>query len=180
MSSTKCPNCGKKLTRDFCMYCGYMTSGIFIDVKKPKKIRDIEVYLDNRYDKMNRNKNSFVPFFLGPLYFFYNKFLLFGLLAMLFDFLFCKVMFFLFYETFFNLLFSLLILRMIYATVANMICLWLFNIKIKLMKKIYKDKYLDYLRKSSKDTTSFLFIILGLVFVATIFVLYIESKNKTI
>ena len=89
MSSTKCPNCGKKLTRDFCMHCGYMTSGIFIDVKKPKKITDIEVYLDNRYDKMNRNKNSFVPFFLGPLYFCYNKFLLAGLLAMLFDFLFC-------------------------------------------------------------------------------------------
>lgn len=174
MSSNKCPNCGKRLTRNFCMHCGYMTSGIFIDVKKPKSITDIEVYLDERYDKMNRNKNSFVAFLLGPLYFCYNKFLLAGLLAMLFDLLFCKLAFLIFYETFFTLLFSLLTLRFIYATVANMICLWLFKIKIKLMKKIYKDKYFDYLKKYSKDTTSFLFVILGLAFVATVFVLCIE------
>ena len=180
MSSNKCPNCRKRLTRNFCMHCGYMTSGIFIDVKKPQSITDLEIYLGDRYDKLNRNKNSFVTFLLGPLYFYYNKFLLAGLLAMFFDLLFCKVMFFLFYETFFNLLFSLFTLRFIYATVANMICLWLFKLKIKLMKKIYQDNYLDYLKKYSKDTTSLLFVILGIAFVVTIFVLYIESKNKTI
>ena len=97
MSSNKCPNCEKRLTRNFCMHCGYMTSGFFIDVKKPKSITDIEVYLDERYDKMNRNKNSFVTFLLGPLYFCYNKFLLAGLFAMLFYLLFCKLAFLIFY-----------------------------------------------------------------------------------
>ena len=30
----KCPNCGKEMTKDFCMFCGYMSNGNYIKKKK--------------------------------------------------------------------------------------------------------------------------------------------------
>lgn len=175
----KCPMCGKPLKRNFCMHCGYMTNGVFIGKNKPIGISDIEIYLGKRFDKILRNKNSAVAFFLGPFYFCYNRFLFFGLLAMIFDFLFCQLAVLIFYKnSALTRILSFIILRVGYATYANMIYLWLCGIKVKNIKNKYKDKYIDYLRQHDEMTTSFIMVILAVVIVATVFILILEAMSK--
>ncbi len=60
----KCPNCKKKMKRNFCIYCGYMNNGNFIN-NKPFVIKetDLELFLGKRFDVINRNKNLFTVFF---------------------------------------------------------------------------------------------------------------------
>lgn len=171
----RCPKCNMPLQRNYCLHCGYMTNGVFIGKNKPKGISDVEMYLGERYDKINRNENSALAFFLGPFYFCYNRFLFFGIFCMVFDFLFCQLALLIFYKyTSLTRIFSFLFLRIGYASCANMIYLWLCGIKVKFIKEKYKDKYVDYLRKHDEDTTSFIFVILALVIVVTIFLLVTE------
>lgn len=73
-----CPNCGKKSNNSsFCMFCGYLTNGNFIDNNHAKVRSDLEIYLDDDYFVVTRNTNYITTFILGPLYMCYkNKFLI--------------------------------------------------------------------------------------------------------
>ena len=178
MSKTivNCPNCNMPLHDNFCMHCGYMTNGVYIGEKEVESISDIEMYLGERYDKINRNQNSLLVFFLGPLYFSFNKFVLFGSLCFIFDILFCSLALFLFDKRpVMALFFSFFTLRILYAAIANTIYLWLLKFRVSFIKNIYKDKYIDELRKRDKSTTSFLFLFLGIAVVVTILILILEA-----
>lgn len=76
----RCPNCNRVLNKDWCIHCGYMTNGEFVQQNPINSISDVEIYLGDRYEKINRNKNTFFIFILGPLYFCYSRFILCGLL----------------------------------------------------------------------------------------------------
>ena len=73
----KCPKCGKKMTKDFCMFCGYMLNGNYIH-KTNYKVNDLAKALGDDYDKVIRNENKFLIFFLGPLYFAYRNYFFLG------------------------------------------------------------------------------------------------------
>ncbi len=176
-----CPNCGMPLQRNYCLHCGYMTNGIFIGKNKPESISDVEMYLGKRYDKINRNENSFIAFFLGPFYFAYNKFVLFCFLCMIFDFLFCKLAVLIFYKhTALTRFLAFFILRIGYSACANMLYLWLCSIKVKIIKNIYKEKYIDYLRRHDENTSSILMLILAIAILVVIFILIFEAMSNGI
>lgn len=171
-----CPKCDMPLHDNFCMHCGYMTNGVYIGEKEVESISDVEMYLGERYDKINRNQNSFLAFVLGPFYFAFNKFPFFGSLCLMFDIAICSLALFLFdRRPIMALFFSFLTLRILYAAMANTIYLWLLKFRVSFIKKVYKDKYIDELRKRDKSTTSFLFLFLGIAIAVTILILIWEA-----
>lgn len=157
----RCPNCNRILKNNWCMHCGYMLNGEIIR-KKPTEVSDIEIYLGDRYDKINRNKNAFLPFILGPFYFCYNYFLVFGLLFTFVEFFVCRVLITLFQSVFVNKLMIFIIWRIFFCAIGNIIYLWLCEQKIKVIKKIYKENYKEVLVKKSKHTHNILMVPLSI------------------
>ena len=81
-----CPNCGKKSNNnDFCMFCGYLINGSFIDKSDTKVKDDLELFLGDDYLTITRNDNYIITFTLGPLYFCYKKKFLLGFLLGIID-----------------------------------------------------------------------------------------------
>ncbi len=73
----KCPKCGKNMTKDFCMFCGYMLNGNYIH-KTNYEVSDLEKALGNDYNKVIRNENIGFIFLIGPLYFAYRNYFFLG------------------------------------------------------------------------------------------------------
>lgn len=166
----RCPNCNRILSRDWCMHCGYMANGKFIQKNSTTSISDVEIYLGDRFDKINQNKNAFWVFILGPLYFCYNRCLFCGLLFVPIEIFICYLLNILFGSIIIRPLFIFFVIRLIFSASFNSIYLWLCKFKVSLIKKRYKDRYIDVLRDMSRHTTSIIFLILGVVIVATVFI----------
>ena len=170
----KCPNCKKKMKRNFCIYCGYMNNGNFIN-NKPFVIKgtDLELFLGKRFDVINRNKNLFTVFLLGPFYFCFNRLILLGVLAFFLD-IFYYILFFIIMKILFPLFsdfympIAFFINRLFYLAMANFICLRLLNLKIMKIKKKYPDNYQDILIRKSEEHFSFIQLIIGILIVLLI------------
>ncbi len=169
-SKQKCPVCSKNLKGNYCMYCGYLPSGAFIGKNEPTSISDIEIYLGEKYDIINRNKNTGLIFILGPLYFIYSKCPIAGLIGILLDILIFPLTSLLGI----NALLTLLLIRIMHTAVDNMIYLWLCEKKIKIIKKKYNDNYKEILRANDHNTTSILSLIIALLIIV-LFIIFIMT-----
>ena len=153
----KCPNCGKPMNKNFCIYCGYLTNGNFIN-KKIHQIGDVEKVLDKDFDKVIRNENKFTVFILGPLYLCYRDFLGLGIIFFfvdMFSYLIIPPLIMLIVAFLFNILISanltivlyFIVNRLFWVTCSNMIYLKLLNMRIKRIRKKYKDQADTYISK---------------------------------
>lgn len=169
----KCPKCGFMLTSDYgtkpyCLKCGY-TEGIFLhDMSKydtPES--DLELFFKDKAVKYLYNKNNFLIFILGPLFYSYSGFFWIGMFLTLFSF---RVGFLVYYNLgFIIFLIYFLFTRIIYMTFSNTIILWLVNLKIKLLKKYYK----DYRNKIKKyKPTSILYVILAFLMALSLSIIF--------
>lgn len=182
-----CPNCGKTIKKNYCMFCGYMLdTGNFIDKNKKGEVTPLETYLGYNYDKIVRNKNWISTLLLGPLYIAVKGFMIQGGLLFLFD-------FFLFYLFFtlnnyfplpglYLILDFLLILtnRIIWMTIDNMIYVKLLENKLNIIKESNPDNYkeiIDNMSKSHKDIYSLIIVIGLLILIPTIIMsIYVLTK----
>lgn len=177
MSTNRCPKCGKIKRFNYCIFCGYMDNGNTIDANKPKEPLDIEIYLGERYEKINRNTNALSLFILGPFYFFYNKFPLIGLLLILIDYLACSLLCLLFTSIFIRPIFIFILWRILYSAVGNMLYLELCKFRIKKIKNKYPDTYKDVLLEGSDKTTSPILLVIILLVIVGIICFLIKKSS---
>lgn len=151
----KCPKCGKKMTKDFCMFCGYMLNGNYIH-KTNYKVNDLAKALGDDYDKVIRNENKFLIFFLGPLYFAYRNYFFLGAIL---EFLDLVSYFFAMrgivvmlgqilsnYFLYLFLFFYFILNKLFWIIFCNPIYKFLINRKIDKIKKQYGKNKDDYIR----------------------------------
>ncbi len=73
------------MTRDFCMFCGYMKNGHFIRPKS-HQMTQLENGLGEDYYVRTRGDHSFLIFLFGPLYFCYRNHFFLGIFFQLLEF----------------------------------------------------------------------------------------------
>ncbi len=164
----KCPRCGMPMLKDsnhtFCSHCGYLDDGKEIHGYREQQASDLEIYLGQEYDKIIRNDTPSLCFILGPLYFLYRGFLFLGVLLEVLELYLCYLISLLGYGTMylhFILFFaSLFISRILYTIFSNTICIYLYQLKIRILKKRHPNNYLEYLRKFNDRAVSLAGIIL--------------------
>lgn len=168
-----CPNCGMKQKGDYCIHCGYMSNGNFIDTKKKIEAPLLEMYLGKKYDTIIRNNNFLVPGILGPVYIFCHKFYFVGIILILIDFL-VSIFFlvlnhaFLFYYIveFYNYSYWI-INKIVWATIGNMIYVKLLIKKIDKFKEKNPTDYKEKIEEQYKKDTKLLktkYVLFGLIF----------------
>lgn len=175
-----CPNCGRLSKRDFCIFCGYMKNGEYIK-KCEKGDSDLEIYLGYDYDKIVRNKTSFMTFLLGPLYLCYKNYFLVGILLAILDLVF--FIFAVYISSYmqigfvsFSFLFILLYIFFrftFWMTFDNLIYIYLIKRKIKKYKVVYKTKYKEIIANDKKRSNIFLPLFAIFLFVMTIIFIFL-------
>ncbi len=162
---TKCPNCGKPLSKNkdhlFCMYCGYLDNGNFIENMPKKNISDLEIYLGEEYDKMLRNTTYLQTFLLGPLYFCYRGYFLLGFILFPIE-IYLSLFLSRFYNHTIGFIILLLISRIFYMTIANSICLSLKKREIIKIKKKFPLNYLEKLQKKANYQKRYFYVFLAI------------------
>lgn len=175
-----CPKCNSKIVNGCCIRCGYIDSGNKIQ----NGDMDIDKYSDMKmfnkdFDKLNRNKNSFVIFLLGPLYFSYMGYFFIGTVLGLIDYLLFYILMnntFIFSFVFITYLYIFLN-RIIYVVFSNYICILIDKYKIKRIKKKYKDNYLSKLKKYKHHKIYLLFTMLLYILIILIFAVVKRYQN---
>lgn len=148
-----CTNCGSKIVKNFCIHCGLMTNGVYVDMNKKKKLDDLELFFDNDYDKILRNKNWIEPFIFGPVYILARNNLIIGLLLIIIDMIVGVIMLVLNHAVLFYSIVTLLnviyffVNRVIWATIGNMIYIKLTNKRIENIRKVIKYNHDEEIRK---------------------------------
>lgn len=178
----KCPKCGMTMSRENCLYCGYMLNGNVIDTKKLVPLTDLDLYFDQDYDKITRNQNWFIVGLLGPSYIFSRGFYLIGLLLIFIDsfisfffMAFNQVIFFSRLVTLFNVIY-IFINRVVWATIGNMIYIKLQEKRIEKFREKNPNDYRNKLQALYKKDKRFLklkYFCFGLVF----FILFIFIRT---
>lgn len=175
-----CTNCGSKIVKNFCIHCGLMTNGVYVDVNKKKELDDLELYFDNDYDKILRNKNWIEPFIFGPVYIIGRNNIIIGLLLMLLDVFISVVMLVLNHAVLFYSIVTLLnvvyffVNRVIWATIGNIIYIKLTNKKIENIRKVIKFNQEEEIGKQYKRDKSLLLFKYVILFVLYIlFMLFV-------
>lgn len=154
----KCPKCGKIMSKDFCMFCGYMLNGNYIR-KKHYSASDLSKALGSEYDTVIRNENTGMIFLLGPLYFAYRNYFFLGFVLEFIN-LFSYFVLYIFHHFFrFNyssevpnvifwivLIFYFIINKFFWILFSNPIYVFFLKKKIKKIIKNHKDNKDDYIR----------------------------------
>lgn len=173
----KCPNCGKSMTKDFCMYCGYMKTGEFVDYNKEKEVSDIELFLGDDYNKILRNKTYISTFLLGPLYLCYRKFFTIGFLLEIVN----VFLFFLFtyigsvinFPRTFSFIY-IVCSKTFWMTADNMIYIFLLNKRLSRLKIKFKDKYKEFLTNNKRNSNILLpFLAIFIYFIILFIIMYV-------
>lgn len=182
-----CPNCGKNIKKNYCMFCGYMLdTGNFIDKNKKGEVTPLETYLGYSYDKIVRNKNWISTLILGPLYIAVKGFMIQGGLLFLLD-LFLFYFFFTLNNYFplpgFGLILNILLIitnRIIWMTIDNMIYVKLLENKLNKIKDNNPNNYreiIDNMSRSHNDIFSLIIVIGLLILIPTIIMsIYVLTK----
>lgn len=172
-SSKKCPKCGFNMSKDYgtrfyCVKCGYTDGAFLHDMSKYKtKESDLELFFKDEQIKYLYNKNDILIFVLGPLFFSYSGFFWIGMLLTFFSF---RIGFLIYYNLgFIIFLCYFLFVRLIYMTFLNAIVLILIKLKIKILKKYFKD-YKNKIKKHKQ--TSMLYVILAFVMAISLSIIF--------
>jgi len=176
-----CPKCNSEFMDGCCIKCGYMLNGNQIEEKNADKFKEQKLF-NKDFDKINRNKNLLLVWILGPLYFSYRGYFFIGTALGIIDYF----IFYLFMNSitlnfliFGNILLVFLFFlldRLIYVVLANYICLLIDRVKIKVIRKIYKDNYIDKLRRYKHHKIYFLFTII--IYIVLIFIFFMIRRYK--
>lgn len=166
-----CPKCKIEMKNGFCLRCGYMESGNIIQTqsKYDKRLEDIKL-LNEDFDTMNRNENSFIAMILGNFYLCYHGHFFIGTLWGFLDLLLFYLIINFVSSFYFIIAFYLLLTRILYGIFLNTICIKLDELKLKLIKKFYKDNYKEKLIKCNK---SIIYIFLTILIYIIIIVFFI-------
>ncbi len=171
----KCPKCGKDMFKSnshvFCSHCGYLDDGKQIHGYEEKQVSDLEIFLGNEYDTIVRNNNIKSCFFLGPLYFWIRGFIILGFLLQILE-IYIWYLIFNFGKSVIFLFLGFLFTRMIAMIAYNPLCIFLYQLKIKYIKKKYPTSYLTHLRKKIHNSISGLGIFLFIFLVVGIFICF--------
>lgn len=193
----KCPNCGKEMKYNFCIFCGYMTNGNFIEKeKKEEKVSDLELALKEEYHKIMRNDTHILTFLLGPLYLCYRNYYFIGLLLeilnLLLFFLFAylepiiEVILFPFFRlpwiiSFLILILYILIERLLWMNFDNSIYLSLLKKKIKRIEiKKTEKKDISLFEIKTKNIWKVIFSIFNLFLLFLLIIILYRLKNGTL
>lgn len=179
-----CPKCKIEMKNGFCLKCGYMESGNMIQTesKNDKRYEDMKI-LNEDFDMMNRNENGLIAMLLGNFYLSYHGHLFTGLLLGLLDYLLFYLInvitsdFYFSFIIYFSIFFYLLVTRILYGIFLNIICIKLDELKIKIIKKIYKQNYKNKLGGYHKSIVYVFLNILIYVIIIVIFILVRRMKN---
>ena len=168
----KCPKCGKDMSTSkshvFCTHCGYLDNGEQIHGYEEHQVSDLEIYLGNAYDTIVRGNNTKTCFLLGPLYLWIRGFIIIGFLLQILE-IYIWYLIVQFGENTILVFLGILITRAIAMISYNPLCVFLYRIKIKVIKKKYPTSYLEYLRKNTHNSISglgiflFIFLIVGIL-----------------
>ena len=79
-----CPNCGIAMKENYCIHCGYLRNGNFIEEKENEEPL-LSYYFGKKYDYYYRNKNWIISGLLGPTYIFCHNYYLVGLILFVLD-----------------------------------------------------------------------------------------------
>lgn len=182
-----CPKCQRELKDGCCLKCGYMDNGNSIDLikKEENKFEDMQLF-NNDFDKMYRNENSIFPLIFGSYYLSYRGYLILGTLLGILDPFLCILIgnklrspYFQF-TGHYSMIFYIILTRILYGTTFNALCITLDKIKIKWLKKIYKDKYKERLIKH-KSRLFYVFLnFLIYAIIITIIIVIRRIQNGTI
>ncbi|MBR6690538.1 MAG: hypothetical protein IKL65_04335 [Bacilli bacterium] len=175
----KCSRCNGKIVDCCCVKCGYLENGNKIENKEIDKNEDLKLF-NKDFDIINRNKNLLLIFILGPLYFSYRGYFFLGTILGLID-LFAfyysmnllSIAIFIFGSTYVSL-FYLLINRLIYIIFANYICVLIDKLKVKRIKKKYKEDYKNKLKEYKHNKY---YLLITLIIYLILFIMFIISKG---
>lgn len=181
----KCPNCGKNMTKDFCMFCGYLKTGEFVDYNKTEKVSDLELLLDKDYNKILRNETYISTFLFGPLYLCFRKFFLLGFFLEIINYMLFLLATYVGSFLHFTTLFSIIYIacsKLFWMTAGNMIYMYLLQKKINRLKTKYGDNYKDILSKNKRNSNILLpFLAIFIYFVILFLIVYIyRTLNHTL
>ncbi len=151
-----CPKCGKKINKNYCMFCGYMIDkDVFIDKNKTGEPTILEKFFGDEYDKEIRRGHTFFNFIFGPFYLLLRGMPLVGLLLTLCD-------LFLFYIVFmlvsyfplpdFGRLINLMYIlfnRFLWVSLDKIIYKSLLEKKLLKIAEKHPDDYMNYFEKMS-------------------------------
>lgn len=185
----KCPNCGKLMKKNFCLFCGYMTNGNIVKKNTNYIFSDLEIYLGKDYDKIYRNNTYFSTFLFGPLYLCYRGFFILGILGEIISLFLIAVSGYIGGQIhFLNLNFSsvflitsIIIDKIFWMTLGNIIYMELLKMHIKKIKIKKGDKYLQVIQNKKIENNLILpllaiaFILLLLIF----FIIIYRTVNGT-
>lgn len=149
----KCTNCGGKIIDGCCISCGRLTNGNIVDVNKETEDKFyLQKLFNDNFDIIYRNKSLFLVFVLGPLYFSYRGYFIIGTIFTFIDFLiYCFngmiISVFVVNPILASILrtFGIIFYRLIYCIFANTVCCLIDNLKIKRIKRKYKENYIKRL-----------------------------------
>lgn len=180
-----CPKCGSKIMNECCSRCGYMCNGNNIKLDTfSDKYKEEKLY-NSSFEEMMKNGKSFLAFLMGPTYFSYRNHLFFGIILTLIDIFisyFLLVKYDDFLMPFIGPLFLILqqfiyvfiiIKRILYAAFANIICLKIDRLEIKIIKARVTN-YTDVIAKH-EDRNLYKFL-LNIIFITILISLAILHK----
>lgn len=183
MKEIVCPKCGFHLTNHtYCVKCGYTKNVFSTDMKKYTNQNDVELYMKNSYKKVVYNKNLFLIFLLGPLYFSYFKFYGIGFLLFFLEFMGAYFIFYFFFTFGFGiepLVIYYLGSRFFYVIIANFVLLKLIRKRVNSMKK--EKNYQEKIASESSCSLRSLFIsIVFVCFLLLLFLVWYRIQNGTL
>jgi hypothetical protein len=166
----------------FCVRCGYNKNLFITDVSKYQHENELEVYMKDNYQKVIYNKNLFVIFLLGPLYFSFFKFYLLGFGLFLIELILSYFINYIFLYTpigFYAIIMYYLTSRILYVIFGNSLLLKLLKKKLSYIKR--KDNYKEIISKYQVCSfASLLLSILFIIFALSMFLIWYRIQNGTL
>lgn len=176
----RCKKCDGKIIGGCCTKCGLLQNGNKINEAEIDKNEDLKLFNED-FDVINQNKNLFLIFIFGPLYFSYRGFFLLGTVLGIVDYLLLyylmnnvlNIVIFIFGP---GLVFILYILinRLLYVIFSNYVCLLIDKYKVKKIKEKNQKNYKKILKKYKHNKYYF---ILTLAVYFVLILLFVVSRG---
>jgi len=179
----RCEKCDGKIVGGCCTKCGTLQNGNKIMQVEVDKNEDLKLY-NKDFDIINQNKNLFLIFLLGPLYFSYRGYFLLGTVLGIVDYLLLyymmnnvlNIIIFILGSMWVFLLY-MFINRLFYIIFSNYLCLLIDKYKVKKIKEKYKKNYKSILKKHKHNKYYLMLTIVVYLFLILLFVISRGIKN---
>jgi len=179
----RCEKCDGKIVGGCCTKCGTLQNGNKIMQVEVDKNEDLKLY-NKDFDIINQNKNLFLIFLLGPLYFSYRGYFLLGTVLGIVDYLLLyymmnnvlNIIIFILGSMWVFLLY-MFINRLFYIIFSNYLCPLIDKYKVKKIKEKYKKNYKSILKKHKHNKYYLMLTIVVYLFLILLFVISRGIKN---